>query len=309
MGCLQSNLLPHNLQYKRGNHLQGFLEAKDDMSAHLGGRTATPNGKVGRMSPMPPFEGYCRPVLRQEVGVRAAFYPELQKPQQNHLYALEAHYYPFSYEYGFPIENQFQYVPFRMASSTQIYKQEMNHLQEFQYFVVIDFEATCDRDRNPHPQEIIEFPSVLVNSTTGQLEDCFQIYVRPTYNQHLSDFCKELTGIQQNQVNSQLTISSLKSFSNPFWILCFKLSLSSMINVLCKFCLLLSRQKNSKNSSIFSHAGFSVHVVSHYTDLGVIYAPAISVMHSLQLHLHKGSLCNSCKRLQNLHKAPTYLLG
>ncbi|RVW36327.1 hypothetical protein CK203_107649 [Vitis vinifera] len=34
-------------------------------------------------------------------------------------------------------------------------------------FVVIDFEATCDKEKNPHPQEIIEFPSVLVNKLTG----------------------------------------------------------------------------------------------------------------------------------------------
>jgi len=67
---------------------------------------------------------------------------------------------------------------------------------------VIDFEATCDKEKNPHPQEIIEFPSVLVNSRTGQLEDCFQIYVRPTHNLLLTEFCKELTGIQQSQVCS-----------------------------------------------------------------------------------------------------------
>ena len=78
--------------------------------------------------------------------------------------------------------------------------------QDFQYFVVIDFEATCDKDRNPHPQEIIEFPSVIVSSVTGQLESNFQTYVRPTCNQHLSDFCKDLTGIQQFQVCSELCL-------------------------------------------------------------------------------------------------------
>ena len=51
--------------------------------------------------------------------------------------------------------------------------------------MVIDFEATCDEGKNPHPQEIIEFPSVIMNS---QLEACFQTYVRPTCNQILSDF-------------------------------------------------------------------------------------------------------------------------
>ncbi|KAK6142434.1 hypothetical protein DH2020_022782 [Rehmannia glutinosa] len=49
--------------------------------------------------------------------------------------------------------------------------------QDFEYFVVMDFEATCDKDKPPFPQEIIEFPSVIVSSATGQLEACFQLQV------------------------------------------------------------------------------------------------------------------------------------
>ncbi|KAL0413454.1 UNVERIFIED_CONTAM: ERI1 exoribonuclease 2 [Sesamum radiatum] len=46
-----------------------------------------------------------------------------------------------------------------------------------------------------------------ISSITGQLEACFQTYVRPTCNQHLSDFCKDLTGIQQIQVDRGVTLS------------------------------------------------------------------------------------------------------
>ncbi|KAK9673572.1 hypothetical protein RND81_12G175900 [Saponaria officinalis] len=80
-------------------------------------------------------------------------------------------------------------------------------IQEFDYFVVIDFEATCDKLKNPHPQEIIEFPSVLVNGRTGQIEDSFRTYVRPTHHQQLTDFCKHLTGIQQSQVDQGVLLS------------------------------------------------------------------------------------------------------
>lgn len=111
--------------------------------------------------------------------------------------AFESHFYPY------PVENQLQCVPINMLS--QGYSREQ--YQEFQYFVVIDFEATCDKDKNPHPQEIIEFPSVIVSSVTGQLEACFQTYVKPTCNQLLSDFCKDLTGIQQIQVDRGVTLS------------------------------------------------------------------------------------------------------
>lgn len=92
---------------------------------------------------------------------------------------------------------RFQHFPVNMRA--QSYPHD-NQFQDFQYFVVIDFEATCDKERVPYPQEIIEFPSVIVSSITGQLEACFQTYVRPTCNQQLSDFCKDLTGIQQIQV-------------------------------------------------------------------------------------------------------------
>ncbi|KAK6121556.1 hypothetical protein DH2020_044701 [Rehmannia glutinosa] len=81
--------------------------------------------------------------------------------------------------------------------------------QNFEYFVVMDFEATCDKDKPPFPQEIIEFPSVVVGSATGQLEACFQTYVRPTCNRILTDFCKDLTGIQQVQVYIYIYIFDL----------------------------------------------------------------------------------------------------
>ncbi|XP_061372449.1 uncharacterized protein LOC133314918 [Gastrolobium bilobum] len=78
--------------------------------------------------------------------------------------------------------------------------------QVFDYFVVIDFEAICDKDKIPHPQEIIEFPSVIVSGVTGQIETYFRTFVRPTHNQILTYFCKDLTDIQQNQVDGGVTL-------------------------------------------------------------------------------------------------------
>lgn len=77
----------------------------------------------------------------------------------------------------------------------------------FRFFVVIDFEATCDKEKLREPQEIIEFPSVIVDGMTGNIINAFQIYVRPTCNRQLTDFCKELTGIQQNQVDNGVSLS------------------------------------------------------------------------------------------------------
>ncbi|XP_051144144.1 uncharacterized protein LOC127260455 [Andrographis paniculata] len=82
------------------------------------------------------------------------------------------------------------------------------YMQEFQHFLVIDFEATCDKGKILHPQEIMDFPSQVVCSITGLPITSFQTYVRPTNNPTLTDYCKELTGIQQDQVERELTLDN-----------------------------------------------------------------------------------------------------
>lgn len=61
----------------------------------------------------------------------------------------------------------------------------------------MDFEATCDNDRSFGPQEIIEFPGVLLNSETLAVEAEIQQYCRPVQHPTLTAFCTELTGITQ----------------------------------------------------------------------------------------------------------------
>ncbi|KAL6030654.1 hypothetical protein STEG23_027037 [Scotinomys teguina] len=72
----------------------------------------------------------------------------------------------------------------------------------YDYICIIDFEATCE-EGNPAEfiHEIIEFPVVLLNIHTLEIEDTFQQYVRPEVNSRLSDFCINLTGITQEQVD------------------------------------------------------------------------------------------------------------
>ena len=75
-----------------------------------------------------------------------------------------------------------------------------------QYYVILDFEATCDGDIPPKPQEIIEFPSVIVDSKTNTIISEFQRYVKPIHHPKLTKFCTELTGITQNQVDKGCSI-------------------------------------------------------------------------------------------------------
>jgi len=74
--------------------------------------------------------------------------------------------------------------------------------QPFQYLVILDFEATCDNDKTKFtPQEIIEFPSCLFNTSTMEVEEEFHSFVRPVVHPYLTPFCQKLTRISQQEVD------------------------------------------------------------------------------------------------------------
>lgn len=69
---------------------------------------------------------------------------------------------------------------------------------------LVDLEATCWGDRldvSIPDMEIIEIGAVLV-TLRGQILDAFSTFVRPVAEPMLSPFCKDLTGIQQEDVDS-----------------------------------------------------------------------------------------------------------
>ncbi|HTI72666.1 MAG TPA: 3'-5' exonuclease [Candidatus Limnocylindria bacterium] len=69
--------------------------------------------------------------------------------------------------------------------------------------IVVDLEATCWKDGNLRErQEIIEIGAVRLSADTRQLGDSFSLLVRPTLEPVLTDFCKQLTGIRQEEVDS-----------------------------------------------------------------------------------------------------------
>lgn len=70
------------------------------------------------------------------------------------------------------------------------------------YILILDFEATCDNTKRPKPQEIIEFPSLLYNVETREIEDVFHFYIKPDVHPNLTQFCTDLTGITQEQIDN-----------------------------------------------------------------------------------------------------------
>ncbi|XP_044763509.1 ERI1 exoribonuclease 2 [Coccinella septempunctata] len=82
--------------------------------------------------------------------------------------------------------------------------------QYFDYLLVLDFEATCWCFPNGkgRKNEVIEFSVVLYDVNEGRIIDEFQQYVQPTEFPILSEFCTELTGITQKQVDEGVPIGT-----------------------------------------------------------------------------------------------------
>lgn len=67
--------------------------------------------------------------------------------------------------------------------------------------LIIDLEATCWKERNLDLRnEIIEIGCAIVSGDKVAFNESW--FVKPKLNQTLSDFCKELTSISQEQVDS-----------------------------------------------------------------------------------------------------------
>jgi inhibitor of KinA sporulation pathway (predicted exonuclease) len=71
----------------------------------------------------------------------------------------------------------------------------------YDYYLILDFEATCDEEKG-WINEIIEFPIVALESSSGEIVADFREFVKPVKNPILTPFCTELTGITQEQVSS-----------------------------------------------------------------------------------------------------------
>ncbi|KRY01858.1 3'-5' exoribonuclease 1 [Trichinella pseudospiralis] len=72
----------------------------------------------------------------------------------------------------------------------------------FHYYCVLDFECTCavEKRGKAYSNEIIEFPSLLINASSVQFSFILQIII--IINPVLSKFCTRLTGIKRENVDS-----------------------------------------------------------------------------------------------------------
>ncbi|KAJ3066184.1 3'-5' exoribonuclease 1, partial [Rhizoclosmatium hyalinum] len=88
--------------------------------------------------------------------------------------------------------------------------------QPFDWFCVFDVEATCRENNNGWAHEIIEFPVVLIDARSFSVCDEFRSFVRPLINPELTDFCTQLTGITQDQVENAPTFPEVLKLFESF---------------------------------------------------------------------------------------------
>lgn len=89
--------------------------------------------------------------------------------------------------------------------------------------VIVDLEATCyggPEDPKDFVSEIIEIGAVKFDLKKLEIVDRYQAFVRPKINPILTDFCRELTTITQEQVDKAYYFDSVynnfkKWYGNP----------------------------------------------------------------------------------------------
>lgn len=67
-------------------------------------------------------------------------------------------------------------------------------------YFVFDLEATCWNDNSNYQQEVIEF-GVCIIDEYGRLGKTYSSFIKPIINPTLSRYCKNLTGIDQYEVD------------------------------------------------------------------------------------------------------------
>lgn len=83
--------------------------------------------------------------------------------------------------------------------------------KEFDYLLVLDFEATCqDKEDKSVPKmkvyEIIEFPVLVIDVKKQEVINKFHYYIKPDIHPVLTTYCTELTGIEQKTVDSGISL-------------------------------------------------------------------------------------------------------
>jgi len=90
--------------------------------------------------------------------------------------------------------------------------------------ILVDLESTCDTGGRMavNEMELIEIGAVKVRLEDGEILSTFRSFVRPLNHPKLSEFCKQLTGIRQREIDDAEPFSHVLNefqswLNHPFW--------------------------------------------------------------------------------------------
>ncbi len=79
------------------------------------------------------------------------------------------------------------------------------------HYIILDLEATCWENRSDtRPNEIIEIGALKIDSTGKTISE-FHAFVKPKLHTLLSEFCIQLTSINQTSIDEAMTFDSVVS--------------------------------------------------------------------------------------------------
>jgi len=92
-------------------------------------------------------------------------------------------------------------------------------------YIVLDLEATCWEGKNKSTNEIIEIGALCIDSNQNVLGE-YCSFIQPKLNPILSDFCTELTTIEQKDVDNAPLFPEvlydfldwIESFGEPYYL-------------------------------------------------------------------------------------------
>jgi len=90
---------------------------------------------------------------------------------------------------------------------------------QYHYYLIIDLEATCCNQGtiSRDDMEIIEIGAVIVDVDSLEMVDDFSIFIRPIIHPNLTEFCKKLTTITQEEIDRGVGfIEGMKIFVSWF---------------------------------------------------------------------------------------------
>lgn len=85
--------------------------------------------------------------------------------------------------------------------------------QSYDFMMIVDIEHTCTHDGSipPEEREIIELGAVVVDMKSIEIIDEFSALVKPQLHPKISNFCSQLTGITQPELDNSNNFESVFS--------------------------------------------------------------------------------------------------